>query len=462
MSDLPRNGCRALELSDADVAAALERIRAADPGLADEASHVAESLTWGEGPGAIDQAGLQEWLWYVVPTKYLTDEVGYMGRLAETAAVLLDELGLHGYAAICRSEETATVHTAFERSDTAGRSALRKAIERSGIDAPDLDDFEWSSVMRSEEARARSAVAAGLEEAIHTGRVTVGGRGWRGVQAEVCAEVLDGDHPEIPGQSWRTAVVTERIEQWVSSAERRSPRLAEARAAIANQLLHPVEVPSAAAEAVEPLVWLLERWGDEQPLTQAGYLKPVFVQSLQADRPWVDPFPLHRATKTELDDAVLHQLHGWLQRAGALRKHKATMRRTPLGRSMAADPAEAWTVLTRNLGGDGWDGFVAETALLFLVSLTGPVVDDSVAGFVRDCASDMGWQTTNEAGSSEEPTVRDVSWSFADARRTWEPCGLIDREGDWRNRRYSLTDAGRVAALSYLRHVAAGAKDSPW
>ena len=64
------------------------------------------------------------------------DEVGYVGRLAETAAVLFDELGLHGYAAICRSDETAKVHEAFDRSDAAGRSALRKAIERSGIDRP--------------------------------------------------------------------------------------------------------------------------------------------------------------------------------------------------------------------------------------------------------------------------------------------------------------------------------------
>ena len=155
VSEPVRNRCRPAELTEGDVAAAIERIRASDGDVAAEAEHVVDSLTWGEGPGVIRQSGLQEWLWYVVPTKYLTDEVGYKGRFAETAAVLFDELGLDGYAAICRSEETAKVHEAFDRSDAAGRSALRKAIERSGIDPPDLDDFAWSSVMRSEDAVER-------------------------------------------------------------------------------------------------------------------------------------------------------------------------------------------------------------------------------------------------------------------------------------------------------------------
>jgi hypothetical protein len=449
-------------LTEDDVASAVGRIRARDAGLAEEAEHVIGSLTWGEGPGVISQSGVQEWLWYVVPTKYLTDEVGYMGRLAETAAVLFDELGLHGYAAICRSDETAKVHEAFDRSDTAGRSAMRKAIERSGIDPPDLDDFAWSSVMRTEEANARSAVEAALEDAIYTGVLTVGAKGWRGVQKQVCTRVLDGDHPQIPGQSWRTAVVTERIESWVSAAERRSPQLSEARAQIANRLLHPVERPAGANAAVRPLVWLLERWSDEQPLTQAGYLKPAFVQSLQADRPWTGPLPFDRPVKNELDDPVLHDLRGWLQRVGALRKHKASLRRSPLGRDIAADSESAWSVMTRNLVvGDDWGRFVAETGLLFLLGQYEPVSDNAAPAFIRACTIEMGWQTTSD-GITEAPSLREVSWALADARHVWDLCALTTTSGDWGSRRISLTETGRVAALSYLRHVAAGPKDSPW
>jgi hypothetical protein len=449
-------------LTEDDVASAVGRITARDANLADEAEHVIGSLTWGEGPGVINQSGLQEWLWYVVPTKYLTNEVGYMGRLAETAAVLFDELGLHGYALICRSDETARVHEAFDRSDAAGRSAMRKAIERSGIDPPDLDDFAWSSVMRTEEANARSAVETALEDAIYTGGMTVGAKGWRDVQKRVCTRVLDGDHPEIPGQSWRTAVVTERIESWMSAAERRSPELSEARAQIANRLLHPVERPTDVNAAVRPLVWLLERWGDEQPLTQAGYLKPAFVQSLQADRPWQDPLPLDRPAKFELDDHVLHDLRGWLQMVGALRKHKASLRRTPLGGDIAADSESAWRVMTRNLVvGDDWGRFVAETGLLFLLGQDEPVSDNAAPAFIRKCAIEMGWQTTTD-GITEAPSLREVSWALVDARHVWDVCALTVISGDWGSRRISLTKTGRVAALSYLRHVAAGPRDSTW
>lgn len=59
-----------------------------------------------------------------MPTKYLTDEIGYMGRLAETAAVLFDELDLDTYAAICRDERTAKAHAAFGRSDAEGFKAM--------------------------------------------------------------------------------------------------------------------------------------------------------------------------------------------------------------------------------------------------------------------------------------------------------------------------------------------------
>ena len=191
----------------------------------------------------LSQAGLQHWLWYVVPTKYITDEIGYMGRLAAAAAALFDELGLHAYAAICRSPETAAVHAAYDRSDSEGISALRKAMQRSGIDPPDLADFGWSPVMGPEEATARSAVQDALERAIAAGELAVGGRGWRAAQATVATAALDGDHPDLPGQSWRTAVITERLERWIAAVSGRSEQLAAMRARVANRLLHRVDPP---------------------------------------------------------------------------------------------------------------------------------------------------------------------------------------------------------------------------
>ncbi len=75
------------------MSAAIARISQHDEELAREAQHVYDTLTWGEGPGQLRRAGVQDWLWYRLATKYITSEAGYMGRLAETAAVLFDELG---------------------------------------------------------------------------------------------------------------------------------------------------------------------------------------------------------------------------------------------------------------------------------------------------------------------------------------------------------------------------------
>ena len=287
MTETARNRFETSSLCEQDVSDAIARIAARDPEVAREAGDVYESLTWGEGPGVLSQAGLQHWLWYVVPTKYITDEVGYMGQLAGAAAALLDELGLHAYAAICRSPETAAVHAAFDRSDSEGISALRKAMQRSGIDPPDLADFEWSSVMGPEEASARSAVQDALERVIAAGEFAVGGRGWRSAQGAVATAALDGDHPVLPGQSWRTAVITERLERWIAAVEGRSEQLSAARARVANRLLHRVEPPAGAQESLGPVLWLLERFGDEQTL-DSGWLSQAGVRAVRAARPALD------------------------------------------------------------------------------------------------------------------------------------------------------------------------------
>lgn len=118
--------------------------------------------------------GVQDWLWYRLPTKYLTDEPGYVGRLAGVAAELFDELELDGYAALCSSEATPGVHAAFDRSDAAGFDALIKAMEASGIRPPDLDDFEWASSWGS-----RKRVVA-PRSSLHWSERSQAGSSWSG------------------------------------------------------------------------------------------------------------------------------------------------------------------------------------------------------------------------------------------------------------------------------------------
>lgn len=462
MGEVVRNRVDPGELTEADVDAAVARMASRDAERGDDARHVYDTLTWGEGPAQFAQSGLQDWLWYRLPTKYLTDEPGYMGRLAGVAAELFDELGLDGYAAVCRSAATAEVHDAFERSDREGSSAMRKARAASGIDPPDTDDFVWGDVMGTEEALARSAAEDALERAIADGCLLVGGRGWRARQREVTVEVLDAAHPSQPGQTWRTAIVTERLATWVDEASRRSPgTLASLRAGIANRLLHSVAPPSDVAERLAPLCWLLEVFGDEQALTQAGYLNTAFVRRVHADPPWDDPFASDAPPRTETDAIVLHRLRAFAETIGALRHRRGRLRRTARGAGIATDPRAGWDALTGRIAGTGWDRFVAETIALVLVDADDPMPVSQVTAMVAEAAAEMGWRT--QRGQDRDiPGERDVSWAFADTRALLELFGMLDEHGDWRDRRWALTSAGRATMLAILRSEAAGPRSRPW
>lgn len=451
-----RNRCATSDLTESDVDDAIARIAARDPGRGEEAQHVYDALTWGEGPGQIVQSGLQQWLWYQLPTKYLTDEPGYMTRIAGVAAELFEELDLDAYAAICRSPVTAGVHEAFDRSGRDGYAAMRKALTSSGIEPPDLDSFVWGQVMGIEEAMARSAAENALEEAIAGDELVVGGRGWRVRQGEITERVLDSDHPSQPGQTWRTAIATERIGAWIDDASRRSGELGRLRAAIGNRLLHPFSPPPDVAERMAPLTWLLTRFGDEQALTQAGYLNKAFVVAVHAERPWEDPFEADRPPRTETDEIALHRLRGFLESAGGLRTRNRVLRRTKAGAAMAADPAVAWAAVVEHLGSNPWSRFVTESYGLLLLESDGPVPAKPVARSVVTMAGEAGWRT---AGA--EPSEQDVSWSFSDSRALLELFGLLDEHGDWANRRYRLTPAGETTMLAMLRATAAGPRDRP-
>ena len=96
------------EPSDTIVAGALERLRAEDERLGGDAEAALNSLTWDEGLETIIQYGLQAFLWYELPRKWMTDLEGRR-HLAMALGRVLDLVGLPRYAAICRSPETDAV-----------------------------------------------------------------------------------------------------------------------------------------------------------------------------------------------------------------------------------------------------------------------------------------------------------------------------------------------------------------
>jgi hypothetical protein len=120
------------------IAEALTKLQPEDAEAARDAEAALGSLTWGEGLAVITQERLQYFLGYGLPMKWLTD-TDHHRRIVAALARAFDHLDLPRYAALCRSQTTAAVLDAYERSDAEGKKAGRKADAASGIRPPDID-----------------------------------------------------------------------------------------------------------------------------------------------------------------------------------------------------------------------------------------------------------------------------------------------------------------------------------
>lgn len=447
-----------LDRSDVDGVAAgvIDALRAVDDELGSNAEAAWNALTWGEGIGSITQEGVQNFLWYELPLKWLAPpEDGLCASMAAATAALFDGLGLDRYAAICRSPQTAEVHAAYRRSDAEGRRAFRRAVERSGIDPPDLDDLAWGSMMGSDEAGARSTVAMALEQAIAAGEFVPGRRGWRDRQRAVTTATLDRPHPFLPTQTWRSAILTERLEHWVSFAQGRSPALGALRARHANRLLQPTPAPGDATERLAPLRWLL---GEIEVragvgLTQTGALNRSFV--IEATRRWDWWDAGFRGPSRQDDVWQLGAIYDLARHCGAVRRHRRQLRVTARGRRMAADATVAWDAVVPWLSGaDEFAQMMAETATLVLLDHDGDLPAAHLWPTVAGLAGEQGWRVGGPGG--EPPGERDVERATRPWLQLGELFGLVDELGEWRSRRIQLTPAGETAMVAYLRSRGAG------
>ena len=446
-------------VSEADVERAIAEIAARDVERGRDAQHVYDTLTWGEGSSQLSQAVVQDWVWYRLATKYMTDDPDDKRQLADVAAELFDGLGLDRYAAICRSETTARVHDAYDRSNSAGFKAMRVALDSSGIEPVDVAGFSWSTVMGGEEAAAHATAQLALEQAITSGQLRVGGRRWRDTQQAIVAEVLDGDHPTLPTQSLRTTTHTERADAWRRHLVSRSPTIATyVERAINHALTAPTPPPDdEIVAALHPLLWLLEHLGDGQAMTAAGNLNRPFVVDVWATRPWTDELlPLDRPPRSETDDFILHSLRQFTQQAGLTRVTKRMLRRTKLADTIATNPPFAWATIATRLGVDGWNRFVAETAALILTTSPAPVDSRSTLDTIAQAAGELGWRTGGHLPSGD-----DVAHGFADTRRLLTLFGALAAPTDWQDHSYKLTDLGTNLAAT-IRHTAAtGPRNRP-
>jgi len=264
---------------------ALAKLKSGDRQMVADAEAALEWITGGEDLELLTQERLQHFLWYELPMKWLTD-TDHHRRVVEALARLLDLLEVPRYAAICRSDTTAKVLDAYERSDAEGKQAMRAAELASGIRPPDLDTFAWGSVMGWQEARAPSSTADILEMAVAGGDLVPRGRGWQAHQRDLVRAHLNTARIELEGRTFLDAVRSERLDTWLEG--RRSATRRRILERLVDVVRSPVELPAGIDDPVPPLRFLMGELIDGQPLTQTGNLSRAFVQDAAGRFGWWD------------------------------------------------------------------------------------------------------------------------------------------------------------------------------
>lgn len=420
-----------------DTEQALRALAAEDPAVEERARLVFEGLTAGGGIAEVSQQSLQEELWYRLPRERLRDVEDCLAD-AHALGALFAHLGRSRYAAICTSEETAGIIRAYEGDEQVGRRGFRKAMERSGVEPPDLDDFAWGSTMGMDEALARKSCAAALEAAIDTGRLRPATRGWRAEQRRVVGECLDAPRADRLDESLRMAIVTERAAVWVL---RLGQERSELLAPIVNQLLAPVDPPADPGGDLGPLQWVLDHAAEGIPLTQNHTLGRAFVVEMTDRFDWR---LLDSAPRSEHDAPQVHTTHALARAVGAVRRRGRTLLLTTTGKTLQSDPVRLWQAAMHSLvGGDDFSAAVGELALAVLLH-AGHATPDQVAEAV---AVGLGHRWRDGQGRAPGlGTVRHHLWA------TLRPAllvGAIAETGRWPDQRLLVVpdDAGVRQAL---------------
>ena len=441
------------EAEDQEITGALAKLAEQDAEAASDAEAALEWIAGEQGLRLVTQERIQTFCWYALPMKWLTT-LDHKVRVAGAVARTLDLLGLPRYAAICRSDATRGILGAYEASTEEGKAAFRRAAAASGIQPPDLPEFEWGAAMGLEEASAWSSTAEFLELAVAGGDLVPGARGWKTRQQELVRRHLNTPRAELMGQTLAQLVLTERAETWVNL--RRSGTRRKILAAIANRLLHPAQLPADAADDPLPrLRWLLGELDGGIALTQAGNLSQKFVQQA-ADRFGWD---FARPPRTEDDLYDLHQLRRLAQRLRLARRAGRTLTLTAAGRCLATDPGRLWRATAAGLlDGNDFSVFAGELFLALLLG-TGPVPYEKIKAAVGQAAGEEGFR---ESRTGEPPGEQDVGWALHHTINLCRALGLLAVGGDWADRSYELTGAGKATALEALRARATGPRTLAW
>jgi hypothetical protein len=406
-----------VELSANVLRSALAALERRDPQAATDAKDAVESLAWRESedePVVFGQHDLQVLLWYVLPNKWDAPD-DELVAVARALGELLEAAGAPArYVALCHSRET-------EQVIRSGGEGFVELMESSGLEPPDTQLFKWSDLMTVEESDERRAASHYLEDAIERGELEPGSPGWPERQQEVIEAFLAT--PDESGGTPLGRIRAARIEGWLGPPTATDELGGDRRSRLVALLPLLEQEPNSeqAAQALDPLLWLLDLCAEGARLTQTNALaRSIAREAIERFPGWWDPeFP--GLPYRELDVYPLAFLHEFALDLGLVRRRRRELRLSRRGRELRADPP----------------------ALLRLVA--GELAD---TGFGTDVG--LAVALAEADGAIEPPELPilvalevEVLASFAGlSGRAWE--------------RRTLTEGGRTLALAILRARATG------
>jgi hypothetical protein len=390
----------------------------------------------------LGQLELQEFLWYLLPTKWLV-ETSELHEIAWSLADLCTAAGYDRYSALCRAPATHRLLDAWQDDDhEPARKAMIAAIGSSGVDPPDTPLLHWGAVFGEAEHSARLQVSQALEQAVDAGELVPGGRGWKQQAARITEASLMMPRMDLRGGTLHQAVCRERGRTWVAGPPAVRQRLLTEMLPLLDG---EVAVPAEASECLTPLRWLLEHIGDGVTLTQAGWLPKALVLEANERFGWFDFFGFTLRTETDLPElAILNEL---ARRARLITRKGRKVALSAKGRRALGDPDLLWHLAVADIFPAGtYEGEGAALAAATLVKANGPLprstVEDKVGAGLQG-----RWRTA--AGDSLQ------GWSGLEATRDFGLLmgvfGWIEPGDDWQNRVWTLTSPGRQAALMGLQ-----------
>ena len=429
------------------VAEALATLQNDDPSAAADVEAALDWLLGEEGPDRLTRDLLPDYLWYRLPLR-VAEDPDHSLYIAAALAHVLDDLGLSLYAAICRSPVTQRVLRAYAAGEGAGLAAYRRASAGSGTSPPDLPELGWRSTMGWVEARAHSSCADALERAVAAGDLVPGRHGWRGRQQELVRAHLTSPRLDLDGRTLAEVIRTERFETWLGGP--RSEARRRILAPVVDRIRRRPEMrPAGLGDAPAPLRWLLEQLAGGLALTQTGNLNRAFVRSVAPRFGW----HFDTAPRGEHDVGDLSELRLLAQRLRLARRSGGRLRLTPKGRTMLADPpALARAVAAALVDEDPFTAATGELALALLLPVDS-LAPSEIASAIAPAIAEAGfWDRRTDA----PPDAQTISWVMHATLNRCRALGLLSTGGDWRDRRYGLTDAGKAIALEALRGRAVG------